>query len=103
MLIIKETEYDLGQVKMGNVYEKLIGITNPTQQQVTVGNIGSSCSCTTGALEINPIPPGSSTNAKINFNSNKVGRGHHSKSYTISWTLNGKRYTHTIRFKVHVT
>lgn len=103
MLIINEVEYDLGTVKFGNISEKLIPVTNPTQFSVTVNPIGSSCSCTTGTMIINPIPAQGSTDAKIVFNSSKVGKGNHIKSYTISWLVNGKNYAHSIRFKVNVT
>lgn len=103
MLIINETEYDLGNVKFGNISERLIDVSNHSNQQVAVNPIGTSCSCTTGTLLINPLPPNSTTQAKILFNSNKVGMGAHAKSFTISWLLNGNHYSHTIRFKVNVT
>ena len=102
MLLINEKEYDLGTVKFGNITEKYIPITNPSNYSITINPIGSSCSCTTGTVETNPIPANSVTQARINFNSNKVGKGNHTKSYTISWLYNGKHHSHTIRFKVHV-
>lgn len=102
MLIISETEYDLGSVKLGNISERLVSVSNPSNQQVVVNPIGSSCSCTTGTMLVNPIPANSATHAKILFRSSKVGKGNHVKSYTISWLLNGKNYSHTIRFKVNV-
>ena len=102
MLLINEKEYDLGNVKFGNVSERFIPISNPTNQSITVNPIGSSCSCTTGTVEKNPLPPNSATQAKVLFNSNKTGKGQHTKSFTISWVVNGKHHSHTIRFKVNV-
>jgi hypothetical protein len=102
MLLINVTEYDLGSVKLGNVSERQIPITNPTNNTISLNTIGSSCSCTTGTVEKNPLPPNTATVANILFNSGKVGKGDHVKSYSISWFAGGKTYSHTIRFKVNV-
>lgn len=102
MLIIQETEYDLGSVKHGNVIEKLIPITNPTNMSITINPIGSSCSCTTGTVKKNPLPPQETTQAVIVFNSAKVGKGQLVKSYNISWVANGRHHSHGIKFKINV-
>lgn len=102
MLQVATKEYDLGTIKFGTISESKILVSNLADTEAFINTIGSSCSCTTGYMDKNPIPVHGSANAIIAFNSNKVGRGQHVKSFTISSTIKGKLHSQTVRFRVNV-
>ena len=80
MINFEIESFDLGDVKFRQVVTKTIRITNTTNNPLHIKTPQASCSCTTGYTEENPLPPNSSTNLKINFDSSKTGLGSQNKS-----------------------
>lgn len=102
MLTFNKLEWDLGDVKFTTTREFSVEITNNSDIPTVVNNSGSSCSCTTGRMDKNPIPANGKQNFIVMFNSNKAGRGSQVKNITLNWEYEGHRFSQMIKFKVNV-
>lgn len=98
MLTFSETFFDFGQVRKGNIVVHDIKITNNSDKAININNDGSSCGCTSGSMNYNPIQPKSQATFSVRFNPDKTGSGEMIKSISLSWQ-NGSQ---TIQFKVNV-
>lgn len=102
MLTFSTSEFDMGDVQFGTSKQHGIDVTNSGIEAVVVTCSNSSCNCTTGQMDRNPINGNSNGKFLINFNSAKAGRGTMTKNISISWLENGINHNRTFRFKVNV-
>jgi hypothetical protein len=102
-MLFSQTEIDLGAVKHGTVAEARVIVTNNTSNYISVSIPYSSCSCTTGSIRENPIPPNAETIFFINLDTNKSGIGvNMMKSITMNWNENNITFSQTFMIKADV-
>lgn len=102
-MLFSQTEINLGSVRHGTVGEAQIIVTNNTGSHISVTIPYSSCSCTTGSIRENPIPPNANTVFFIHLDTNKSGIGVNMiKSITMSWTENNIPFSQTFMVKADV-
>jgi len=71
----EQTEFDFGQVKEGEIVERLFSFTNTGTAPVILEQVSASCGCTTPAYTQTPVQPGKTGEIKVRFDSNgQVGR-----------------------------
>lgn len=102
MLTFNSIQFDLGDVKFGDTKQQDVILTNNTSEAISVQSVGSSCSCTSGRMEKNPLEAYKSGKFHIFFNSTKAGKGSQIKSIDLSWMEEGQPRKQTIRFTVNV-
>lgn len=102
MLTFSTIEFDMGDVKFGQTKQHDVVLTNNSAEAIDVNSVGSSCSCTSGRMDKNPIESYKSGKFHIFFNSLKTGRGSQVKTITVNWMEGGQNRNQTIRFKVNV-
>ena len=102
MLTFDNTQFDLGDVNFGDTKQQNVLVTNNTSEAIVIHSTGSSCSCTSGRMDSNPIEAYKSGKFQIFFNTTKTGRGLQVKSITLTWMEGGQTRNQTITFKVNV-
>lgn len=102
MLTFENTQFDLGDVKFGETKQKNITINNNTSEAISVQSTTTSCSCTSGRMQSNPIEAYKQGIFHIFFDTTKTGRGEQVKSITLNWNEGGQHRNQTITFKVNV-
>jgi hypothetical protein len=84
-LKFKDTYYEFGQVKQGEVVTHDFDFINMTKKPLVISNATATCGCTTPSYPFIPVEPGESGTIGITFNSkNKLGN----QSPTITVTSN---------------
>lgn len=87
MLNLPKKEFNLGRLSLGKTTSFQVEVENDGDQTIFFEPIGTSCTCTSGYLEKNPLPPHTKTKAIITFNSNKTGKGDFVKSANLKWKI----------------
>jgi hypothetical protein len=84
-LKFKDTYYEFGQIKQGEVVTHDFDFINMTKKPLVISNASATCGCTTPSYPFIPVEPGESGTIGITFNSkNKLGN----QSPTITVTSN---------------
>lgn len=102
MLTFNAIQFDLGQVKFGETKQQDVIVTNNTPEAISLQSVGSSCSCTSGRMDVNPIESYKTGKFHIFFNSTKTGKGSQIKTITLNWVEDGQQRNQTIKFTVDV-
>lgn len=70
-----EVKYDFGDITQGQKVEHIFRFTNTGVKPLVISNIITSCGCTAPTWPKNPVPPKSTSEIKIDFNSaGKMGK-----------------------------
>ncbi|PRD57265.1 DUF1573 domain-containing protein [Sphingobacterium gobiense] len=70
-----ESVFDFGEVKEGEIVEKIYTYTNTGTAPVILSQVSASCGCTTPSYTQTPVLPGKSGEVKVSFDSNgQVGK-----------------------------
>ncbi|WP_242926361.1 DUF1573 domain-containing protein [Pontibacter vulgaris] len=69
----KETEYDFGTIKQGEIVEHVFEFTNSGKSPLIIESASASCGCTAPEWTSEPVAPGASGKIKVVFNS--TGKG----------------------------
>jgi hypothetical protein len=72
-IVVETDSFDFGDVVNGEVVDHDLVIGNDGDASLVVGNVLTSCGCTTATLEPMTIPPGGSANLHIEFDSGAHG------------------------------
>ena len=84
-LKFKDTYYEFGQIKQGEVVNHEFEFINMTKKPLVISNASATCGCTTPSYPFIPVAPGETGTIGITFNSkNKLGN----QSPTITVTSN---------------
>lgn len=84
-LRFKDTYYEFGQIKQGEVVNHEFEFINMTKKPLVISNASATCGCTTPSYPFIPVEPGETGTIGITFNSkNKLGN----QSPTITVTSN---------------
>jgi hypothetical protein len=84
-LKFKDTYYEFGQIKQGEVVNHDFEFINMTKKPLVISNASATCGCTTPSYPFIPVGPGETGTIGITFNSkNKLGN----QSPTITVTSN---------------
>ena len=102
MLTFDNIQFDLGDVKFGSTKQQNVLLTNNTSEAIVIHSTGSSCSCTSGRMQSNPIEAYKTGIFQIFFDTTKTGRGAQIKSITLTWVEGGQQRNQAITFKVNV-
>ncbi|QCR24082.1 DUF1573 domain-containing protein [Pontibacter sp. SGAir0037] len=71
----KETEYDFGTIKQGEVVEHTFEFTNTGKSPLIIESTSAPCGCTVPEHTEEPIAPGQTGKVKVRFNSSgKMGQ-----------------------------
>lgn len=71
----EESVYDFGEVKEGEVVERVYTYTNTGTAPVILSQVSASCGCTTPSYTQTPVLPGKTGEIKVSFDSNgQVGK-----------------------------
>ncbi len=71
----KETEYDFGTIKEGEIVEHTFEFTNSGKSPLIIESASASCGCTAPEWTSEPVAPGASGKIKVVFNStHKAGQ-----------------------------
>ncbi|MGE4292451.1 MAG: DUF1573 domain-containing protein [Desulfovibrio sp.] len=100
-LIVNENQVVFGNLVEGVVARKIVTLTNNGDAALTIGNVSTSCSCTTTKLERPLLEPGESTILEIVYNTYKFP-GKFEKYVYVQWG-EGKAGTLTITMQGDVT
>lgn len=102
MLTFDKTQFDLGDVKFGNTKQQNIIVTNNTSEAISIQSTSSSCSCTSGRMQSNPIEAYKTGIFHVFFDTTKTGKGSQVKSITLNWVEDGQQRNQAIKFTVNV-
>ena len=69
VMSFKETVYDFGTVKQGEVVNHTFTFTNTGKEPLIIENASASCGCTVPEWTKTPIAPGQTGDIKVQFNS----------------------------------
>ncbi|MBC5774485.1 DUF1573 domain-containing protein [Pontibacter sp. KCTC 32443] len=69
VITFKETVYDFGTVKQGEVVNHTFTFTNTGKEPLIIENASASCGCTVPEWTKTPIAPGETGEVKVQFNS----------------------------------
>jgi len=69
VMTFKETVYDFGTVKQGEVVNHTFAFTNTGKEPLIIENASASCGCTVPEWTRTPIAPGQTGEIKVQFNS----------------------------------
>lgn len=69
VMSFKETVYDFGTVKQGEVINHTFTFTNTGKEPLVIENASASCGCTVPEWTKTPIAPGKTGEIKVQFNS----------------------------------
>lgn len=69
VMTFKETVYDFGTVKQGEVINHTFTFTNTGKEPLIIENASASCGCTVPEWTKTPIAPGKTGEIKVEFNS----------------------------------
>ena len=69
VMTFKETVYDFGTVKQGEVINHTFTFTNTGKEPLIIENASASCGCTVPDWTRTPIAPGKTGEIKVEFNS----------------------------------
>lgn len=69
VISFKETVYDFGTIKQGEVVNHTFTFTNTGKQPLIIENASASCGCTVPEWTKTPIAPGDKGEVKVQFNS----------------------------------
>ncbi|PRD48334.1 DUF1573 domain-containing protein [Sphingobacterium haloxyli] len=70
-----EPVFDFGEVKEGDIVERIYTYTNTGTAPVILSQVSASCGCTTPSYTQTPVLPGKSGEVKVSFDSNgQVGK-----------------------------
>ncbi|NEM96273.1 DUF1573 domain-containing protein [Pontibacter burrus] len=69
VMTFKETVYDFGTVKQGEVINHTFTFTNTGKEPLIIENASASCGCTVPEWTRTPIAPGKTGEIKVEFNS----------------------------------
>lgn len=103
MITFDKTEFDLGNVKHGEIKTVTSIIKNQTEETITFVPANSSCSCTTGSV-VNPsVVPNGTTDFNISFDTKKAGVGMNQvKSIALNYSISRQQHSQIFRFKANV-
>lgn len=100
-LKFETTSVDAGSHEAGETVEIAFPVTNTSDKKIAVTNIETGCGCTTASKTKFDLEPGTSTEVKVNFNTN--GRlNEQSRAITVH-TDDPNSPTYTLKFKLNVT
>jgi hypothetical protein len=75
VMTFKETEYDFGTIKQGDVVDHTFTFTNTGNSPLVIESASASCGCTAPDWTKTPVAPGEQGQVKVQFNSTgKVGQ-----------------------------
>ncbi|MBS1776801.1 MAG: DUF1573 domain-containing protein [Bacteroidetes bacterium] len=95
----KDTVYDFGTIKQGEVVSHEYDFTNTGKSPLLISNAAGSCGCTVADFPREPVQPGKTGTIKVQFSS--AGKeGHQEKSVTL--TTNSTRGLHILFIKGEV-
>ncbi|MEM9919563.1 MAG: DUF1573 domain-containing protein [Bacteroidota bacterium] len=83
IMTFKETEYDFGTIKEGEVVKHTFSFVNTGKVPLLISNARSTCGCTVPKWPKEPIAPGESGKIKVRFNSTNK-RDRQNKPVTIT-------------------
>ena len=102
MLKFNTTKIDGGTVKYGEKVSFPIEVTNDSNREIVLNVQSTTCSCTTGSVSPNPIPPNTKAILTINFNSTKTNPGRDMLKQTrVNWFYDGTTFTELIDLKIN--
>lgn len=95
----KDTVYDFGTIKQGEVVTYEYEFTNNGKSPLIISSANGSCGCTVADFPREPLSPGKSASIKVQFSS--AGKeGHQEKS--VSLTTNALRGTRVLFIKGNI-
>jgi hypothetical protein len=75
VMTFKESEFDFGTIKQGEVVEHTFTFTNTGKTPLVIENASASCGCTAPDWTKTPVAPGEKGEVKVRFDSNgKAGQ-----------------------------
>lgn len=98
-ITFKETTYDYGKVKDGDVVKHEYKFTNTGKEPLIISDAKGSCGCTVPTWPKDPIAPGASGEIHVEFNS-KGKLGPQSKKVTLTANTNPAQTFLTIKGEV---
>lgn len=102
MISFDKVDFDLGTIAIGTVPHMTVNIQNNYNIPVEISITNSSCSCTTGSIDKNPVPQKAKAIISIFFNTSQAGRGMLTKAISASWVVDGLLNSQVFRFKANV-
>ena len=70
---LSEKEYEFGLLQQNVPVETLFIFKNISADTITIDNIRTTCGCTAPFWDLEPIPPGDTTEIRIEYNAYKEG------------------------------
>jgi len=68
-IVFEESKYDFGTVKEGAVVDHTFKFKNEGTEPVILGQVSTSCGCTTPSYTTDPVLPGKEGEINVSFNS----------------------------------
>lgn len=99
IITFKETTFDYGKIKDGDVVKHAYKFTNTGKEPLIISDAKGSCGCTVPVWPKDPIPPGGSGEINVEFNS-KGKLGPQSKKVTLTANTNPAQTFLTIKGEV---
>ena len=99
LVTFKETTFDYGKVKDGDVVKHEYKFTNTGKEPLIISDAKGSCGCTVPTWPKDPIAPGASSTIHVEFNS-KGKLGPQSKKVTLTANTNPAQTYLTIKGEV---
>ncbi len=83
IMTFKESEYDFGKVKEGEVIKHVFTFENTGNSPIIISQVSASCGCTTPSYSTTPVLPGKTGEIAVEFNTSGQ-KGDQQKIITIA-------------------
>ncbi|GEO03393.1 hypothetical protein AAE02nite_10570 [Adhaeribacter aerolatus] len=100
VMTFKETEYDFGSIKDGEVVRHTFVFTNTGKSPLVIESATSTCGCTVPEVPKEPVAPGAEGKLEVEFNS--AGKGGQQVLKVISVKANTQPEINQVNIKVNV-